>query len=78
MLIYTLDTNKVALVAITSELRGRWQENGRPSKKDVNSVRWEQLKRMLQSGKHKVQSTFFLILARDYNLERLIEEDFAL
>lgn len=78
MIICTLDTNRVAPVAITSELRGRWQENRRPSKKDVNSVRWEQLKNMLQSGKHKVQSTSFLILARNYNLEQLIEEGLVL
>lgn len=41
--------------SITSELRGRWQDNRRPSKNDVNLVRWEQLKNMLQSGKHKSQ-----------------------
>ncbi|KAF7811306.1 DNA primase small subunit [Senna tora] len=43
--------------AITSELRGRWQENRRSSsvKEDINVVRWEQLKQLLQSGKHKAQ-----------------------
>ncbi|KAL0552044.1 hypothetical protein IC582_011137 [Cucumis melo] len=41
--------------AITSDLRGRWQDNRRSSKIDVNSLRWEQLKNLLQSGKHKAQ-----------------------
>ncbi|KAL4028545.1 hypothetical protein IC575_011742 [Cucumis melo] len=41
--------------AITSDLRGRWQDNRRSSKNDVNSLRWEQLKNLLQSGKHKAQ-----------------------
>lgn len=38
--------------AITSELRGRWADSR--STKDVNVVRWEQLKHQLQSGKQKV------------------------
>lgn len=38
--------------AITSELRGRWADSR--SSKDVNVVRWEQLKHQLQSGKQKV------------------------
>lgn len=44
--------------AITSELRGKWQENRRTSisKEDLNVVRWEQLKHLLQSGKQKVQN----------------------
>lgn len=37
--------------AITSELRGNWQRPFK-SKEDINVVRWGQLKRMLQSGKH--------------------------
>ncbi|VFQ70514.1 unnamed protein product [Cuscuta campestris] len=37
---------------IVSELRSRWQEKGRV-KDDINVYRWEQLKRMLQSGKQK-------------------------
>ncbi|KAF8389206.1 hypothetical protein HHK36_025899 [Tetracentron sinense] len=43
--------------SITSELWGRWQESKRSSisKEDLNVVRWEQLKHMLQSGKQKVQ-----------------------
>ncbi|KAG2680893.1 hypothetical protein I3843_11G119700 [Carya illinoinensis] len=43
--------------SITSELRGKWQDNKRSSisKEDTNVVRWEQLKRILQSGKHKAQ-----------------------
>ncbi|KAM1209126.1 hypothetical protein ACFX2J_014703 [Malus domestica] len=43
--------------SITSELRGRWQEKRHTpsSKEDINVVRWEQLKTMLQSGKSKVQ-----------------------
>lgn len=43
--------------SITSELRGRWQENKRSSisKEDTNVVRWEQLKHKLQSGKQKAQ-----------------------
>ncbi|KAA8528242.1 hypothetical protein F0562_035507 [Nyssa sinensis] len=43
--------------SITSELRGKWQENRRSSisKEDINVVRWEQLKHVLQSGKQKVQ-----------------------
>ncbi|TQE01772.1 hypothetical protein C1H46_012572 [Malus baccata] len=43
--------------SITSELRGRWQEKRQTpgSKEDINVVRWEQLKTMLQSGKSKVQ-----------------------
>lgn len=40
--------------SITSELRGKWQDNRRSSSgKDVNVVRWEQLKQLLQSGKQK-------------------------
>ncbi|KAI3707105.1 hypothetical protein L6452_25326 [Arctium lappa] len=40
--------------SITSELRGKWQDSRRPaSGKDVNVVRWEQLKHLLQSGKQK-------------------------
>ncbi|KAG9444245.1 hypothetical protein H6P81_015585 [Aristolochia fimbriata] len=43
--------------AIISDLRNRWHENRRlsTSKEDINKVRWEQLKHLLQSGKHKVQ-----------------------
>ncbi|KAI5655344.1 hypothetical protein M9H77_32531 [Catharanthus roseus] len=39
--------------SITSELRGRWADSR--STKDVNVVRWEQLKHQLQSGKQKGQ-----------------------
>ncbi|KAE9596524.1 putative DNA primase, small subunit [Lupinus albus] len=39
----------------TAELRGKWQENRRSSKDDINVVRWEQLKQLLQSGKYKSQ-----------------------
>uniref|UniRef100_A0A2N9GAY7 DNA primase n=1 Tax=Fagus sylvatica TaxID=28930 RepID=A0A2N9GAY7_FAGSY len=41
--------------SITSELRGKWQDSRRSSvsKEDINVVRWEQLKHLLQSGKHK-------------------------
>ncbi|PON45231.1 DNA primase, small subunit/archaeal [Parasponia andersonii] len=43
--------------SVTSELRGKWQENRRSSisKDDINVARWEQLKHLLQSGKHKGQ-----------------------
>ncbi|KAJ7945035.1 DNA primase [Quillaja saponaria] len=43
--------------SITSELRGKWQNNRRSSsaKEDINVVRWEQLKHLLQSGKQKAQ-----------------------
>ncbi|KAK8658034.1 hypothetical protein V6N13_036249 [Hibiscus sabdariffa] len=43
--------------SVASELRGRWQENKRASmsKDDINLVRWEQLKSVLQSGKQKTQ-----------------------
>ncbi|GAV65780.1 DNA_primase_S domain-containing protein, partial [Cephalotus follicularis] len=41
--------------SITSELRGKWQENRRISKDDINIVRWDQLKKILQSGRQKVQ-----------------------
>ncbi|KAK7275562.1 hypothetical protein RIF29_16681 [Crotalaria pallida] len=46
-----------SISAITSELRGKWQENRRSSsvKEDINVVRWEQLKQLLQSGKYKAQ-----------------------
>jgi len=42
--------------AIASELRGKWQDNRRSSsaKEDINVVRWEQCKQLLQSGKQKV------------------------
>ncbi|GLT78109.1 hypothetical protein SLA2020_496550 [Shorea laevis] len=42
---------------IASELQGKWQENKRSSmpKENVDVVRWEQLKHILQSGKHKGQ-----------------------
>ncbi|XP_072057794.1 uncharacterized protein [Arachis hypogaea] len=41
--------------SIASELRGKWQESRRSSsaKEDINIVRWEQLKQLLQ--KHKAQ-----------------------
>ncbi|CAA0810568.1 Unknown protein [Striga hermonthica] len=38
---------------ITSELRGKWQDNKR-SRDDVNVVRWGHIKHLLQSGKQKV------------------------
>ncbi|KAG6530294.1 DNA primase small subunit-like [Zingiber officinale] len=43
--------------SIASELLDKWQGNRRSSisKEDVNVSRWEQLKHVLQSGKHKVQ-----------------------
>ncbi|WVY89698.1 hypothetical protein V8G54_035212 [Vigna mungo] len=43
--------------SIASELRGRWDDSRRSSsaKEDINVVRWEQLKQLLQSGKHKAQ-----------------------
>ncbi|KAL5126408.1 DNA primase small subunit [Glycine soja] len=43
--------------SIASELRGRWQDSRRSSsaKEDINVVRWEQCKQLLQSGKHKAQ-----------------------
>lgn len=43
--------------SITSDLRGKWQENKRSSisKEDTNVVRWEQLKHVLKLGKHKAQ-----------------------
>lgn len=44
----------VSFPALISELRGKWQDNKRSSKEDINVVRWEQLKHMLQSGKQKV------------------------
>lgn len=45
----------IILLAVTSQLRGKWQEKQRLSaSKDINVVRWEQLKQLLQSGKHKV------------------------
>ncbi|KAJ0046698.1 hypothetical protein Pint_05354 [Pistacia integerrima] len=40
--------------SVTSELRGKWQENRRSSN-DINVSRWELLKHMLQSGKNKAQ-----------------------
>ncbi|KAK7372842.1 hypothetical protein VNO80_06230 [Phaseolus coccineus] len=45
------------LAAIASEFRGRWQDSRRSSsaKEDINVVRWEQFKQLLQSGKHKAQ-----------------------
>ncbi|KAL6549869.1 hypothetical protein OROMI_020357 [Orobanche minor] len=41
--------------SITSELRGKWQDNKR-SRDDINAVRWGHLKHLLQSGKQKLQS----------------------
>ncbi|KAK8500542.1 hypothetical protein V6N12_037798 [Hibiscus sabdariffa] len=43
--------------SVASELRGRWQDNKRASmsKDDINLVRWDQLKSVLQSGKQKTQ-----------------------
>ncbi|CAL9072815.1 unnamed protein product, partial [Musa textilis] len=43
--------------SIASELLDKWQGNRRSSisKEDVNVVRWEQLKHVLQSGKQKAQ-----------------------
>ncbi|KAM7256594.1 hypothetical protein ACFE04_012335 [Oxalis oulophora] len=43
--------------AVASELRGKWQDNRRSShsKDDINVVRWNQLKNLLQSGKQKAQ-----------------------
>ncbi|KAK6935505.1 DNA primase, small subunit [Dillenia turbinata] len=41
--------------SVASELRGKWQDKKRSSnsKEDINIHRWEQLKNLLQSGKHK-------------------------
>ncbi|XP_042482779.1 DNA primase small subunit [Macadamia integrifolia] len=41
--------------SIASKLRGKWQESRRSStsNEDINVVRWEQLKHLLQSGKQK-------------------------
>lgn len=47
----------LTLTAITSELRGKWQDNKRP-RDDINVVRWGHLKHLLQSGKQKV---YFLV-----------------
>ncbi|WVZ87129.1 hypothetical protein U9M48_033821 [Paspalum notatum var. saurae] len=43
---------------VASELHDKWQGNRRSSisKEDVNVARWEQLKMILQSGKHKTQA----------------------
>ncbi|XP_057967745.1 uncharacterized protein LOC131157533 isoform X2 [Malania oleifera] len=42
--------------SLTSDLRGKWLENRRSSiSKDINVVRWELLKNLLQSGKQKAQ-----------------------
>lgn len=51
----------VTFAAIASELRGRWQDSRRSSsaKEDINVVRWEQCKQLLQSGKHKVHKLPF-------------------
>ncbi|TKY57229.1 DNA primase small subunit [Spatholobus suberectus] len=49
--------NMIPDESIASELRGRWQDSRRSSsaKEDINVVRWEQCKQLLQSGKHKAQ-----------------------
>ncbi|XP_061369856.1 uncharacterized protein LOC133312638 [Gastrolobium bilobum] len=49
--------NMIPDESIASELRGKWQEGRRTSsaKEDINVVRWEQCKQLLQSGKHKAQ-----------------------
>jgi DNA primase small subunit len=41
--------------SISSELHRKWQESKRSSKEDINVVRWDQLKHVLQSGKQKAQ-----------------------
>ncbi|XP_020108533.1 DNA primase small subunit [Ananas comosus] len=43
--------------SVAAELLDKWQGNRRSSisKEDVNVVRWDQLKHMLQSGKQKIQ-----------------------
>ncbi|XP_050223342.1 uncharacterized protein LOC126673297 isoform X2 [Mercurialis annua] len=43
--------------SVASELRGKWQNSKQhsSSKEDINLVRWEQLKRTLQSGQRKAQ-----------------------
>ncbi|KAI4356071.1 hypothetical protein L6164_000122 [Bauhinia variegata] len=43
--------------SVTSELRGKWQDKRRSSntKEDINIVRWEQLKQLLQSGRQRAQ-----------------------
>ncbi|OAY79889.1 DNA primase small subunit [Ananas comosus] len=45
------------LLPVAVELLDKWQGNRRSSisKEDVNVVRWDQLKHMLQSGKQKIQ-----------------------
>ncbi|XP_020274034.1 DNA primase small subunit isoform X1 [Asparagus officinalis] len=43
--------------SVAGELRDKWQRNQRSkSKQDIDIVRWDQLKQMLQSGKQKVQA----------------------
>ncbi|KAK9094201.1 hypothetical protein Scep_025670 [Stephania cephalantha] len=41
--------------SFASDLRGRWQDHRRSSnvKEDINIVRWQQLKHLSKSGKHK-------------------------
>ncbi|CAI9094292.1 OLC1v1030006C1 [Oldenlandia corymbosa var. corymbosa] len=39
--------------SLTSELRAKWGDNRRS--KDINTVRWQQLKQLLQSGRQKFQ-----------------------
>lgn len=48
----------VVFVAVTSEIRGKWESSKRSSisKEDINVVRWEQLKHTLQSGQKKVKT----------------------
>ncbi|KAF5730077.1 DNA primase isoform 1 [Tripterygium wilfordii] len=43
--------------SVTSDLRRKWQESKRSSssKDDINVIRWEQLKQVLQSGRQKSQ-----------------------
>ncbi|XP_021754340.1 DNA primase small subunit-like [Chenopodium quinoa] len=43
--------------SITSDFRGKWQDNRRSSnnREDINVARWGQLKRVLQAGKQKGQ-----------------------
>lgn len=58
----TLHNLILCISGITSELRGKWQDNRRSSmaKEDINVFRWDQLKHLLQSGKQKVLLSFMI------------------
>ncbi|XP_043703824.1 DNA primase small subunit-like [Telopea speciosissima] len=65
--------NMISEQSIASELWDKWQDSRRTStsKEDINVVRWEQLKHLLKSGKHKGLRKFVEEIIFTYTYPRI-------